>query len=67
LILGEPGTRVRERFDALPKGEQARMLEGYPMGRAGTAEDVAAAVAFLVSEAAGYISGVALPVDGAYL
>jgi NAD(P)-dependent dehydrogenase (short-subunit alcohol dehydrogenase family) len=67
LILGEPGTRVRDRFDALPKSEQARMLDGYPMGRAGTAEDVATAVAFLVSEAAGYISGVALPVDGAYL
>jgi NAD(P)-dependent dehydrogenase (short-subunit alcohol dehydrogenase family) len=30
-------------------------------------EDVSAAVASLVSEAAGYISGVALPVDGAYL
>jgi NAD(P)-dependent dehydrogenase (short-subunit alcohol dehydrogenase family) len=43
------------------------MLEGYPSGRAGTSEDVAAAVEFLVSKGAGYISGVALPVDGAYL
>lgn len=67
LILGQPGSRVRERFDALPDEDRARMLEGYPSGRAGTSEDVAAAVAFLVSEAAGYISGVALPVDGAYL
>ncbi|MGY3364251.1 NAD(P)-dependent dehydrogenase (short-subunit alcohol dehydrogenase family) [Bradyrhizobium sp. GM2.4] len=67
LILGQPGTRVRGRFDALPDSEQARMLEGYPSGRAGTSEDVAAAVEFLVSEGAGYISGVALPVDGAYL
>ncbi|WP_027531754.1 SDR family NAD(P)-dependent oxidoreductase [Bradyrhizobium sp. WSM3983] len=67
LILGQPGTRVRGRFDALPDHEQARMLEGYPSGRAGTSDDVAAAVDFLVSEAAGYISGVALPVDGAYL
>ena len=67
LILGEPGTRVRGRFDALTESEQARMLHGYPVGRAGTAEDVAAAVAFLVSEDAGYISGVALPVEGGYL
>lgn len=67
LILGQPGTRVRARFDALPDSERARMLEGYPSGRAGTSEDVAAAVGFLVSEAAGYISGIALPVDGAYL
>lgn len=67
LILGQPGTRVRGRFDALPDSDRARMLEGYPSGRAGTSDDVAAAVAFLVSEGAGYISGVALPVDGAYL
>ena len=67
LILGQPGTRVRGRFDALSDSDRARMLEGYPSGRAGTSEDVAAAVEFLVSEGAGYISGVALPVDGAYL
>jgi NAD(P)-dependent dehydrogenase (short-subunit alcohol dehydrogenase family) len=67
LILGKPGTRVRGRFDALPDEDRARMLEGYPSGRAGTSEDVAAAVEFLVSESAGYVSGVALPVDGAYL
>ncbi|MET0675133.1 MAG: SDR family NAD(P)-dependent oxidoreductase [Bradyrhizobium sp.] len=67
LILGQPGTRVRERFDALSDNDRARMLEGYPSGRAGTSEDVATAVQFLVSESAGYISGVALPVEGAYL
>jgi NAD(P)-dependent dehydrogenase (short-subunit alcohol dehydrogenase family) len=67
LILGQPGTRVRGRFDALSDSDRARMLDGYPSGRAGTSEDVAAAVEFLVSDGAGYISGVALPVDGAYL
>jgi NAD(P)-dependent dehydrogenase (short-subunit alcohol dehydrogenase family) len=67
LILGKPGTRVRGRFDALPQEDRARMLDGYPSGRAGTSEDVAAAVGFLISESAGYVSGVALPVDGAYL
>jgi 3-oxoacyl-[acyl-carrier protein] reductase len=40
------------------------MVQAIPAGRAGTNEDVAAAVAFLVSEAAGYISGAVLHVNG---
>ncbi|EQD28343.1 3-oxoacyl-[acyl-carrier-protein] reductase, partial [mine drainage metagenome] len=35
-----------------------------PMQRAASPEDVAAAVEFLASERAGYITGVVLPVDG---
>ena len=35
-----------------------------PLGRAGTPEDVARAMLFLASEDAGFITGVALPVDG---
>ena len=37
---------------------------GVPVGRYGTADEVAAAVVFLCSEAASYINGVALAVDG---
>ena len=66
LILGEQGTRIRDKFDNLSSDQRAAMLNGYPGGRPGTGDDVAAAVAFLLSESSGFISGVALPVDGAY-
>ncbi len=67
LILADPGSRIRDRFDALPEAARAAMLNGFPTGRAGTAAEVAAVVGFLCSAAAGYVSGVALPVDGAFL
>jgi NAD(P)-dependent dehydrogenase (short-subunit alcohol dehydrogenase family) len=66
LILGEQGTRIRDKFDNLPPEQRAALLGGYPGGRPGTGDEVAAAVEFLLSEPAGFISGVALPVDGAY-
>ena len=67
LILGDKGTRIRERFEALPADQKSAMIAAYPIGRAGEADEVAAAVEFLVSEAAGYITGSELAVDGAYL
>jgi NAD(P)-dependent dehydrogenase (short-subunit alcohol dehydrogenase family) len=66
LILGEQGTRIRDKFDNLAPEQRAALLSGYPAGKPGTGDHVAAAVEFLLSEPAGFISGVALPVDGAY-
>ncbi len=43
-----------------------RVLAATPVRRLGTPEDVAAAVAFLASPAAGWISGVTLPLDGGF-
>ena len=41
-----------------------QMIGSIPAGRIGHAEEVAAAIAFLASPAAGYINGINLPVDG---
>jgi NAD(P)-dependent dehydrogenase (short-subunit alcohol dehydrogenase family) len=43
------------------------MLPLYPLGRVGEPEDVAAAVAFLASADADWITGHVLPVDGGLL
>ncbi len=67
LILGEQGTRIRDKFDHLEPAQQQALLGGYPGGRPGTGDEIAAAVEYLLSEAAGFTSGIALPVDGAYL
>jgi len=41
-------------------------LSRYPLGRFGQPEEVAAAILFLSSDEAAYVTGVALPVDGGY-
>jgi 3-oxoacyl-[acyl-carrier protein] reductase len=62
-----PGRIATERIAHLHGSiDEAQRVarEEIPAGRLGTAEEVAAAAAFLCSERAGYITGVALPVDG---
>lgn len=45
----------------------AGILSRTPQGRWGTPHDIAGAVVFLCSEAAAFVNGVVLPVDGGYL
>jgi NAD(P)-dependent dehydrogenase (short-subunit alcohol dehydrogenase family) len=42
------------------------MIRSVPMGRVGTAEEIAAVALFLATPAAGYINGAILPVDGGW-
>jgi NAD(P)-dependent dehydrogenase (short-subunit alcohol dehydrogenase family) len=46
---------------------QTHIVQGIPAARPGTPDDVGAAVAFLASEQAAYITGMVMPVDGGYL
>jgi NAD(P)-dependent dehydrogenase (short-subunit alcohol dehydrogenase family) len=45
---------------------RARMITRYPLGRFGHVDDVAAAILYLASDEASFVTGVALPVDGGY-
>lgn len=49
-------------IDSLPQTDERR--DGVPMQRYGTSEEIAATIAFLLSDAAGYITGQSLRVDG---
>ncbi|WP_238581069.1 SDR family NAD(P)-dependent oxidoreductase [Streptomonospora alba] len=69
LALGSVAT---ERYAALLAGQQPQEAERtrramarlHPLGRVGEAEEVADAVAYLLSDGARFISGAVLPLDG---
>jgi 3-oxoacyl-[acyl-carrier protein] reductase len=59
-----PGYIATELTDALPAEARSAILGNTPLGRLGEPDDVARAVRFLVSDAAGFITGDVLAVDG---
>ena len=61
-----PGPIETDMLLALTDDQRDAMLSVVPAGRLGQRDEIAAAVEFLASESAGYITGTVLPVDGGY-
>lgn len=64
VVPGQVQTAGNEDFARKAPDVAARTAEAIPMGRGGHPEELAQAIVFLLSDAASYITGVALPVDG---
>jgi NAD(P)-dependent dehydrogenase (short-subunit alcohol dehydrogenase family) len=62
-----PGFFASEMTEQYPEGYLEQMMFRVPTGRAGEARELVAAAVFLASDAASYITGVLLPVDGGLL
>jgi 3-oxoacyl-[acyl-carrier protein] reductase len=59
-----PGFIATDMTDGLPESAKAALLASIPLGRLGSADEVAHAVAFLASPQAAYITGAELHVNG---
>jgi 3-oxoacyl-[acyl-carrier protein] reductase len=59
-----PGFIATDMTEVLPEAQKAALTAQIPLGRLGAPEDIAEAVAFLASPAAGYITGTELHVNG---
>lgn len=64
IVPGQVQTAGTEDFTARAPEIAAKTADAIPMGRGGRPEELAEAIVFLLSDAASYITGTALPVDG---
>ncbi|QJB68786.1 SDR family NAD(P)-dependent oxidoreductase [Parasphingorhabdus halotolerans] len=64
IVPGQVQTAGNEDFAAKAPDIAAKTSEAIPMGRGGEPKELAETILFMLSDAASYITGVALPVDG---
>ncbi len=62
--IRHPGGSWDRRVETDPQGMERFVAENIPMGRFGTAEEVANVVTFLASERSGWVTGASINVDG---
>ena len=62
-----PGYIATDMTKDLPEEAKAKFLQSVPLGRPGTPEDIAGVVLFLVSDAASYVTGQVIHIDGGML
>ena len=62
--LVAPGFIATPMTEALTEAQKAKLSEAIPLGRLGQPADVAAAVAYLVSDEAAWVTGATLHVNG---
>jgi NAD(P)-dependent dehydrogenase (short-subunit alcohol dehydrogenase family) len=67
LCPGAVRTPMTERLLGADPERSERMAQFIPMARFGTPDEVAEAAVWLCSDAASYVNGLALPIDGGYL
>lgn len=64
IVPGQVNTAATLDFATKAPEIAAKTADAIPMGRGGKPEELAEAIVFMLSDAASYITGVALPVDG---
>ncbi|MFC3213091.1 SDR family NAD(P)-dependent oxidoreductase [Novosphingobium panipatense] len=64
IVPGQVNTAATMEYNAMAPELAAKTADAIPMGRGGEPDELAEAIVFMLSDAASYITGVSLPVDG---